>query len=884
MLAMLAAACATVGQPERPQGSRRVVQEWDFEDPLSGVEPVPLGWFRAQHLEGERDRPGFPPWNVASITTARAKSGRRAVMLPTRGGNTSLMLAGGAAPALPDTDYLISAWVNTEGLVHARALVSAWLLDENLARIPGSAGRSTPTATNGQWMMVEADLRGHPRAAWIQIELLLLQPRSFEPTRSEHQVWPEDFSGAVYVDNIRVSQVPRIDIKSETPANIFIAPDEPELLLSVRDMTSEPIDVDVRVTDLEGREVRHARMAAPEGGRTFSWKPGLDRFGWYQGRLIVQSNGTILGDRLIRFAWTPPIAAWGGREGTRFGIAAEDLNAEQLVSLPQFLERIRAHSANVAVWPGAPTQGGSASPPGVVAATVETLLAMGLDVALVVTNIPDPLAHELRIDPNDPFPLLLAADDPWLAPLSKVMASFGERVRRWQLGRTASAAASGRPDLAKAMAAIRGKLRRIIPRPIVAIPWSLVEEPGPDVLHADALLIDWPPGISAESFPGAWRAADERTAHPDKTLHLTLPEAPRFTRQAVAIDLARRAVSGWAAGATRMLITGPWTPADGAPERLEPEPHAIVWRTASAFLSERRVLGTLASGPDSTVYIADGPNGGMLVGWHSGPNDKDAVIAGWLGEGTMTAWDPFGNSTPIEPDPLDGHVVRLGEMPTFVTGIDASLVLFRSGLAVDPPFLPARAERHRVEVVIRNPWPLGISGRLRIAEPASWTVSPRVIPFALGAGESTRVPLEVAFAPGEEAGRQNMIVEVDLTAERRYPLMRWPIPVDIGLPTVEMLPSYRTERSSDGRRSDLIVSLLITNTGTEPLTVSAFARAPGFRAFEAPVSGLAPGESVTRRFRFDDGGNLLRGRTVRVGLKETSGTGRLNRNLVIEER
>lgn len=106
--------------------------------------------------------------------------------------------------------------------------------------------------------------------------------------------------------------------------------------------------------------------------------------------------------------------------------------------------------------------------------------------------------------------------------------------------------------------------------------------------------------------------------------------------------------------------------------------------------------------------------------------------------------------------------------------------------------------------------------------------------------------------------------------------------LELGLPTVEMSPSYRIEPSPSGEGSDLVVSMLITNLGDSSLTVEAFAQAPGYRAFDAPVSGLEPGASITRRFRFDGGGERLKGRSVRVGLKEAIGTGRLNRTLRIE--
>jgi Trk-type K+ transport system membrane component len=49
---------------------------------------------------------------------------------------------------------------------------------------------------------------------------------------------------------------------------------------------------------------------------------------------------------------------------------------------------------------------------------------------------------------------------------------------------------------------------------------------------------------------------------------------------------------------------------------------------------------------------------------------------------------------------------------------------------VEPPFLAARAERHEVEIVIQNPWPIGITGRLRLAEPVEWTNPATLGPLA----------------------------------------------------------------------------------------------------------------------------------------------------------
>ncbi|MBL8746738.1 MAG: hypothetical protein JNK58_10330 [Phycisphaerae bacterium] len=869
-------------QPARPSAAQRIVKTWDFDDPLSRVEPVPIGWFRAQDNPPERERPGFPAWNVPGLSGESPRSGPRCVVLPTKGGNTALRLSAGAVPVLPDADYMVSAMVRTDGLGHAKACVSAWLLDEDLQPVGRAPSRSELLNTGGEWSELVVRTRGESRAAWLQIELLLLQPREFEAARSVHQVWPEDFSGAAYFDDLVVSQVPRVELIPSSPAGVFIGDEKPELLMMVRDLTGEPLSMELTVFDLDGKIVERERMPVPEGGRVTPWRPRLDRFGWYSTRMEVSSSGTVVGRRRVDLVWSPDGRVPDGGARRSFGVIAEGVSAEQRAGLGDLLPRILSGAVNLSVFTpdridDAPGQGleelwGDA----------ERLLSQGVDITFVLTNLPRRLTHELRIDPDNPIPMLLAANDPWVPYLSKTLNVFGERVRRWQLGPTGSESAIGRPALKSDLDAIRRKLRTQIPRPVLVLPWNLSYSSDEAGVSADSIMLTWPIGVPADAIAGGYRAASEEFEGLDRTLHIELPDQAVFGGRAAAIELARRATTAWAAGVRRMSIDHSWRVFPEADERLQPTPEAAVWRTMCSVLSESTVVGMLPVADGVSVYLVEGAGGGALIGWNDGADPEDAVIRGWLGEGRVSAVDPFGNRRDVPRDSFGSHGVQLEEMPTIVTGVDVPLARFRAAVRVDPPFLAARAERHEVEVVIENPWPVGITGRLRLAEPVEWTISPRVIPFVLSPGETARVRVEIAFAPGQEAGRQRLIAEVDLSAERRYPVMRWPLALDLGLPTVEMSPSYRVEPSPSGEGSDLVVSMLITNSGDSPLTVEAFAQAPGYRAFEAPVSGLAAGGSVTRRFRFEGGGEQLKGRSVRVGLKETSGTGRLNRTLHIE--
>jgi hypothetical protein len=130
---------AIEGSVTRPETSGRVVKVFNFEEAKTNPGDVPRGWFRSFD-EPSRARPGFPDWNKASLSYTTeggvAFGGAGSVMLPTRGGSTALVVNEGVLPVFQNADYLISAKVRTDRLVHARAAMVARFLDKSGAGCP----------------------------------------------------------------------------------------------------------------------------------------------------------------------------------------------------------------------------------------------------------------------------------------------------------------------------------------------------------------------------------------------------------------------------------------------------------------------------------------------------------------------------------------------------------------------------------------------------------------------------------------------------------------------------------------------------------------------------------------------------------------------------
>ncbi len=877
VLAWLAVVTPAIGQLVRPESSRRLVRKWDFEERAFHGEPVPQGWYRAQDLPPRRERPGYPRWNEGVLTRGTAQSGEFSLMLPTQGGSTSVILSAAVLPAMPGADYAIFGGIRTAGLKNARARIIAWYLDEALREIPGTRVSSPLVLSEERWTDAHLILLGHPGAAWMEIEVALLQPQQYDTRPLPVQgLRPGDFNGAAYFDDLAVYQVPRAEIRSTAPANIVVAPEPPALEVLLRDLTGETLSVTLSVFDFEGMSVEERAITPSVSGRPLTMPLNLPGFGWYRAVLNVRNPDGLVARAFSDLLYLPAGESPPGARGA-FGLIAEETPVEQFADLPAIVRRSGVGAVHLPVWTRELSKETLDSTIESIARAAERLIDDQQEVTFVLREAPADLARLVRGEVNEPLALLSSENTDWMSYLGRVLASFGERVRRWQIGPTARLPEFLGPDAPAELESARAKLRRLVPRPIIALPWSahdaIAAAPG-----ADALTISIPDAVPADAVGPlirSWSGA------PDATAVIDLPGIEEYGRRAAVIELARRTVLAWQAGSRKLAIRQPFGWRSGRDAQSLPGAELGAWRELSRQLAGRAIVGEIGVVAGVRAFIAKGGGDSCLIAWNDAADPKDAVLRGYLSDTSVRVSDLFGNTRRVEASAGE-MTIPITETPMFIEGIDAPLALFRAGLRVEPGFIQARAEKHQVEIVIENPWPVAVQGRLRIAEPVEWTIAPRVVAFNIAPESSSRVPIELAFGLAEEAGPQTMIAEVELTAERRYPVLRMPLRLEIGLETVQLLPSYRVQRAPDGSGADnVILTLLISNLSDKPVTLEAFAIAPGYPAFSAPVSQLQPGTSAVRRFMLERGAATLLGKSVRVGLKELDGTGRINKTVVI---
>lgn len=923
----------------RPDAARRVVARFGFErhlDDPSRAElfELPRFWDLAQDgspIVGSR--PGFPRWNRAQFDDSTAHRGESSIRLDARGGSTALRLQPGVAPVFPRTQYLVSARVRTRNMTHARAALVARYLDRANQPVEGSQVISrlvtAPHEPGEEWTLLSVTLAGtFDRAAFIQVDLEILQPeRLATPTLGRHQLWPEDFDAAAWFDEVTIVQLPAVHLSVDAPGGVVAWPSRPAIDVWVRDLTGEDLTAQLILQDASGRVLDQTTRILVGGHTRWRWEPTLPALGWYRVVLELRSRSRRVGSAVVDLLWTPAEharastpSARGHRDRARFNLILDPWPAAADRPLAELVRAAGPGMVTVPVWSRSLTADQTPDLVSSLAPMITRWAAEARRVSLSLREAPSQITERAPVHPSDPLPVFVTDEDTWRPFLLPLLDRFGQTVSRWQVGqpdwegrlpatpRDATAAALGRV------------LSRMSPGPMIALPWPVELASGGvfDAGPADAELIL---AVPAELEPDAVAelTRDRLAALPaGQTLTVALeariPEnhAPRHAAE----QLVKQLVSAWAslapgqvAGAASdrgpapgIAIDQPWfwASSDGLTREPvgRPTPQLLAFRTAIDQLAGRRVLGRFPAAKGVTCWILGPESGqgpGALIAWQSAASETPAAFEAFLGHDAITITDIFGNRADLTPrhDRL-GHLwhrVELSSSPVYIEGVDTRLALFVAGFSATPTTLAPTGAEQPIELILQNPWPARVSGRLAILEPGgltsdpasrdrAWRFAPRAQNFVMDPGATLRLPVAVTFSEVEESGPKLLVAEVELATSEQYPPILVAAPLEVALPGLTADLSSRRAPTSTG--PDLVVDVQVTNRSPRPTTLSISLFAPGQPRQRTSVTDLQPGTTATRRFVFPGQADALRGQVVTLGVQPEEGTGRLNRSLRID--
>jgi hypothetical protein len=649
LVVLLGLALSATPLRAQPAEVNRVLRTFDFEERrLGNVEDLPMHWVK---VEG----PGLPHYVNGRLTTDLAHAGQYSFRLDLDGGGILYRHAPTQIGILTGAHYRIEGYCHTTVLPHARARMTAYLADETGRPIPGTTRHSelyAARAADEPWHKLSIELSADsPRAAFLVLELGLLQPAQYAPQAlGQRTLNVQDVRGTAWFDDITVSQVPRVTMTTGRPGNIFRRSDPVRLQVRVDDRFTEDLSARVAVRDAAGRVV-YQRSGAIDLAGVRSSSPGHTRLtvevprlpaGWFEASLLIASRAQQLGTRTLAFIQLADDAPPGRPDG-RFGFVATDLSFDGWDELPKLLPLLSAGRVKLSLW--GPAGDVQESGPAALDDLIAQLQSLGITPTACLLDLPPELAAKLRAaearakgpdagwdaapppaaagslassstasgHPSD-WPLLLKTDpSEWRPQLAYMIARHANHLDRWQLGDDDSDAFVTDPAMRKVYRLVYNEFARLVQNPPdLAMPWPAWYELQGELPATVALSV--PPAVVLPSQIPLY--TQEMHGHEGHNLSLSIRplERDRYGREEQIRDLAERVIYALSADVRRIDLPLPFTARREAvgPEVLIPPAVTNTDAKPNADIATRADAGS-GTAPATTTRPANAAADGIIV-------------------------------------------------------------------------------------------------------------------------------------------------------------------------------------------------------------------------------------------------------------------------------
>jgi hypothetical protein len=200
-------------------------------------------------------------------------------------------------------------------------------------------------------------------------------------------------------------------------------------------------------------------------------------------------------------------------------------------------------------------------------------------------------------------------------------------------------------------------------------------------------------------------------------------------------------------GANGIFVPNPFDPShglmneDGTPGEL-----LLPWRTTALALSGAEYLGSIKLPEGSQNHVFSQGGEVVMVVWSARPVEERI----FLGDAVRQV-DLWGRSNK-PPQEENEQVIRVGPLPSFLVGISEPIIRWNMAFAFDKPQLPSIVgTTHENSIRVKNFFPQGTAGHIRLHTPEVWQTTPRVMPFKLAAGEELHEPFTIRLPSDENA-------------------------------------------------------------------------------------------------------------------------------------
>jgi hypothetical protein len=853
----------TVTDQERPQTLRRIVNRFDFDErKLGNYEAMPMHWQRLEAAE-------FPSFAPVAFDPAVGRDAPPSFRLEADGRNVAVWYSGPATNVRPSSEYLIVGWIQADRLIHARAALSAYYLDRRNLPIQGTQvfSRLVGDQTGGQtWQKVEIHLPPAPLSAQtIGLTAWIIQAAVWDTRPRPHRhIEAQDIDTGAWFDDITVYRTPSAVVSTPAPGNIFITPETPLIQATVADADARGLSARLTVSSADGTVVHQAdvpvqtaRTTRPTQLRVEGPPPGL-----YKATLVIRAGDEETLTRQIRFAQLAAPANRAMGVAAPFGLVLDAENRADPETEWALLAALSVGAVKVPVWAGAVAgelgSGRSADHDALLHNLIQTRVSLtgvlGAPPAGLVESA-GPYARGLLDILND-------NPDGWRPYLAAVLAPYSSIFHTWQIGADDDPSIAVHSALPDVLRRVRREMTSLVSTVYMSAPRTVTAGPGPANLPVEEISVRISDDIH-DDWIASYLGEYHKMQYQQVSAFVEADPIADYARLPRLADFAKRVIRSRHAGAETVYVPQLWrTRRTLAGPTTEPSEHFIVYRTIIDLLGDLTPGPELTLAENVTALAFHDAERSVLAAWDPSAPPDGHVYELQLGSAERQV-DLWGRSTPLGAAAGGRRKLRLYPHPVFVEGIERWLMEFASSLEITP----ARSElsllprTHTIRLANSHGRPL--AGQVTLVAPRAWEVRPQKFGFRLPARSTVEEPVELRFAHTESAGPKHIGVIIDFETESRHRL-EIPLTLQLGIQDVDVWGFAFLE----GDR--LVLRHGVTNRSSAELSFRSSATAPGRSRQFRVIAELAPGETTTAEYRFDNP-TALAGRTVRLGLREVDG-------------
>ncbi len=815
------------------------------------------GKFDAEHPnEPFRWNANHPPYNQWILDKAVARTGYslRFDMLE----NNAAAETTEFIPVDRNHSYRLAGWVKGKGLDRFEASIAV-----HFYSAANEAGR----------IMSDGQPNGFATATrkgtfdWQRLSALKKRvPPNARYAKIRCRVRGDGYSGHAWFDDIQLVTMPRIEIFTRRPGNLFVGNEPVELYISAPGIQEKEYTGRLQVTDWRNTTIWTSNPMAIRAGEASIRMP-ITHFGPCTTTLTLR--GTEGTSKLTLPLGRIPEVAKVPLKGIGIDLEGANRFSKDVLAL---LATLRAGNVKVHLW-----------------ADPKTLPAFLTQISSVLkpSDINGVFGHPPGTVQTDSTPavtsnFLVFSTDPkrrgWASAVTQAVAGSMDVTDIWILGTRGDSSFLGKSSLARIIDGFKKAADNGIQLLQIAIPgvFHQIHEPLPSGVAAVDYAI--PFQVAPREMAEAVRS--KTTQGGSASIWVSLGVNPEDKKQSSAlVDFAQKLVLAKVSGAQKVFVTA--QPDLTTDEAIATKAYYVL-RTLGQVVGNARYLGAIRLKNGSIAHIFDTQDKRAAIVWR-GPahltaanqkpgTENSTEESVWWGSG-LTVTDVMGNPVEVEKNVFTTTLKAVSPMPLVVTGIDPGLIDTQMSARLAGGLVESRREYQARQFTFTNHFDTSISGKASLQFPKSakegiYQLRRGRHEFSLAPGETFEMELDVKPPVGGTIGEKALTLNLDIDDKTRGKPAESPVAyrlqTEIEITTqIHELDQEQVE----------IVTRIHNPQATAPLSVSLYFRElddPNSIAQVRTIRSIPAGATASRRF-VTHKANLSGDKRVWIGLRERSG-------------